>query len=114
MLRYALYLVSFAVVFAVLAAAWVSRASRPPAGDEPDPGALGAIDPEWERERRREADLEAQFVVLAGVHRARMAVLRRLEESRLTLLEAAARYRDIDAARKHFRWEVFRDVYPGA
>jgi hypothetical protein len=35
-------------------------------------------------------------------------------EGRLSLVEAAARYRDLDAQPPTFRWRELREVYPGA
>ena len=45
--------------------------------------------------------------------RARQRIARSLIERRLTLLDAAERFRDLDEASPDFKWEQFCQVFPG-
>jgi hypothetical protein len=85
--------------------AWVHGTDRP-AGPGPDDDA----DPEAARGRKL---VEAwQGVKRRIAEKERLA--REVAEGRLGLLEAAARFRDLDRQPPEFHWEAFRRTVPGA
>lgn len=57
-----------------------------------------------------------RFRAVATLHRfdARKRIARELLAGRLTLLEAAERFRDLAEANPEFSWEGFRSRFPGA
>jgi hypothetical protein len=72
---------------------------------------------EWrvlEVEARRTADLDNSQAALLQRIEAKAQVVEELIEQRLTLLEAAARFRDLDNRPPSFHWDSFRAGVPGA
>jgi hypothetical protein len=78
------------------------------------PWDLGQLSAELAREHQREEELLARLqrvdVRLAG----EIAVADDVRAGRLGLLEAAARFRDLQAADPSFDWDRFREQAPGA
>jgi hypothetical protein len=64
-------------------------------------------------EQRRDAELDGQLDTVRRRTEARKALVRDLGAGRLTLLETAARFRDLDRSAPDFQWDVFRRGYPG-
>src|SRR5262245_34878517 len=64
-----------------------------------------------QQERLRGERLQERLDSANATLRARQAVLDEVVAGRLTLLEAAARYRDLDEREPGFNWEKFRLYY---
>jgi hypothetical protein len=64
-------------------------------------------------EQRREEDLNRHRAVLRRRAEVKTGLVRDVADGRLTLLEAAARLRELDRATPDFPWEVFRLGRPG-
>src|SRR5262249_28652477 len=112
--RNPLLTVSLGACFAVLAAVWVHPDTRTPGRDSPDPWGLEAFDPGLQRERRRRAEIEGERDAVFQCREAKIAVVFRVAAGRVSLREAAARFRDINASRRNFPWDRFREAHPGA
>src|SRR5262249_17535411 len=57
--------------------------------------------------------LEATRKVVLAQTRARHATAQALVEGRLTLFEAGVRFREFARTARVFRWQAFRDFFPG-
>lgn len=65
-------------------------------------------------ERRRSNELDAQRERILRWQEQMGEVVRAVIASRITLLEAAARFRELDRQLPEFNWEMFRQAYPGS
>jgi hypothetical protein len=67
-----------------------------------------------EGKAQRQADeLDLQLLGWKQRGEARDEVVRDLQARRITLLEAAARFRQLDHTKPDFNWEAFRQCHPG-
>jgi len=66
-----------------------------------------------EGEGARPDDLEIKRQALVRRHEAKQRIVQALVDGQLTLLGAAARFRDFDSRPPEFSWETFRRVYLG-
>jgi hypothetical protein len=73
--------------------------------------------PEWRRQAedglRRGEELEAQLAAVRQCYAAKRQALAEVVAERLTLREAAARFRQADLVNPIFPWDAFPDLYPG-
>jgi hypothetical protein len=107
--RHPFGLVAFRVLPAVVVTCGAVWACVRVTDDTTGPGAdhdLGA-------EVRRGQELDDQARVLMERILAKSCVAFEVRDGRLGLLEAAARFRDLDRTGPGFRWDVFRWTYPG-
>jgi WD40 repeat protein len=75
------------------------------------PGTSDGLDPEARRGRPND---DEQLLALRRRIEAKYRLAREVIEGRLTLLEAAARFRDLDREPPPFAWDAFRATCPGA
>ncbi len=68
------------------------------------------LKPMFPEEQRREASLNRQHDAVRRRMESRRAVLRELVDGHRTLLETAARFRDIDRNAPEFNWPSFREA----
>jgi hypothetical protein len=66
-----------------------------------------------EQERARDAELRAKIAATHERELAKARVAQALLDERLTLVQAAARFRDINRSRADSPWEQFRARFPG-
>jgi hypothetical protein len=64
-------------------------------------------------EAERSQDLEDARAAVEGRVQAKAAIAEDLVAGRLTLLQAAARFRDLNSRPPRFHWDRFRLAYPG-
>jgi WD40 repeat protein len=74
------------------------------------PGTGDGLDPEAWRGRQN----DEQFRALLRRLKAKNRLAREVIDGRLTLLEAAARFRNLDLKPPPFAWDALRSIYPGA
>jgi hypothetical protein len=75
----------------------------------PEPGPLAGTDPEVRRGEELDDLLRRSLPCIHEKHRLAVALV----EGRLTLLGAAARFRDLNRENPGLNWERFRRAYPG-
>jgi hypothetical protein len=66
-----------------------------------------------ERARQLETELETRLVGLLQRSAGKWQAVEGLVEGRMSLLEAAARFRDLDRQPPDFHWDAFRNSMPG-
>jgi hypothetical protein len=103
-----LMLIAYAAIFTgtLAAAVWYPEREEKVLDD----AFQSSANPEQERCRDYQARLDACTHRLEARHR----IARKLIDGRLSLLEAADRYRDLNEATGDFDWYGFRHFYPGA
>jgi hypothetical protein len=69
---------------------------------------------EWQSARRRSEELDAQRERLRHWQEGKREAVRAVIAGRMTLLEAAARFRELDRQLPEFKWDLFRRAYPGS
>jgi hypothetical protein len=79
----------------------------------PDWSAAPGIDQGCDPEVRRAAKLDEDLQAVGQRIDDKMRLAEEVAEGRLTLLAAAARFRDLDRAPPAFQWEMFRMTYDG-
>jgi hypothetical protein len=79
-----------------------------------DIGGLAAVHRQLLEEFERDEDLQAYLAAVVVSYQAKKEVAGALGEGRLSLRQAALRFREIDRQRLGFSWEAFRRLYPGA
>src|SRR5262245_5022796 len=74
------------------------------------------VHPPWDElgeEQRRTDELESRLVEVTQSMTSQDEVLQELVARRITLREAAARFRALARQTRSFSWELFRLTYPG-